>query len=89
MLLAIWTINSLCFFPNADINFIVNLLKSEHQILAAKTGEQALKLAHSENQPDLILLDIMMPDMDGFEVCRRLKAEPRTEYSFLTLSHHR
>jgi len=41
-------------------------------------GKQALKLVESENLPDLILLDIEMPELDGFEVCRRLKGDPRT-----------
>jgi adenylate cyclase len=46
-----------------------------YDILAAADGEEALALAR-EKQPDLILLDIMMPKMDGMEVCRRLKADP-------------
>ena len=44
----------------------------------ALNGEKALQRAMSDNPPDLILLDVMMPGMDGYEVCRRLKAEPRT-----------
>src|SRR5256885_65211 len=47
------------------------------EVIAADNGPQALELAESE-LPDIILLDIMMPRMDGFEVCRRLKANPRT-----------
>jgi adenylate cyclase len=46
-----------------------------YEILAADNGEEALALAREE-QPDLILLDVMMPKMDGFEVCRRLRADP-------------
>jgi adenylate cyclase len=46
-----------------------------YAILTADNGEEALTLAR-EQQPDLILLDVMMPKMDGFEVCRRLKADP-------------
>ncbi|MBF0265808.1 MAG: diguanylate cyclase [Gammaproteobacteria bacterium] len=62
-----------------NINVVVDLLKSEHQILAAKSGEQALKVATSDNKPDLILLDIMMPEMDGYEVCEKLKSDEKTK----------
>jgi len=48
------------------------------KMLIAKNGERALSIA-VEDHPDLILLDIMMPGIDGFEVCRRLKSDPRTE----------
>lgn len=48
-----------------------------YQLRLAKSGEDALRIAHKEH-PDLILLDIMMPGMDGFEVCRQLKADPET-----------
>ena len=49
-----------------------------HKFLVAKNGESALAIAHKA-KPSLILLDIMMPGIDGFEVCRRLKADPETE----------
>ncbi|MEA1885405.1 MAG: diguanylate cyclase [Thermotogota bacterium] len=47
-------------------------LKDEYNTLVAKSGEEALKIA-KENKPDLILLDVMMPGMNGFEVCKELK----------------
>jgi two-component system cell cycle response regulator len=55
-------------------------LASEYfDVLTAADGASALRLCHSE-QPDLVLLDVMMPEMDGFEVCRRLKADPATAH---------
>jgi len=57
-----------------NINVLVDLLKNDYKIIVAKSGMQALKAATTQS-PDLILLDIMMPDMDGFEVCRRLKQD--------------
>ena len=53
-------------------------LKSRYKVVTALSGEKALAIAGGENPPSLILLDIMMPDMDGYEVCKRLKASPRT-----------
>ncbi|MCB9961260.1 MAG: PleD family two-component system response regulator [Hyphomonas sp.] len=50
-----------------------------YTVLQAANGPRALEIAKSE-QPDIILLDVMMPGMDGFEVCRRLKADPATSY---------
>jgi putative two-component system response regulator len=55
-----------------------NLLNNNYKVKSASNGERALKIASADPQPDLILLDIMMPGMDGYEVCRRLKAEPAT-----------
>src|SRR3972149_2427910 len=59
---------------NLDI-FQTRLAVHGYEILTATDGEQALAIAR-EKQPDLILLDVMMPKMDGIEVCRRLKAQP-------------
>ncbi|MDI9409280.1 MAG: PleD family two-component system response regulator [Candidatus Pacebacteria bacterium] len=50
-----------------------------YDIIQAESGMEALKLARIHS-PDLIMLDIMMPEMDGFEVCRRLKADPETAH---------
>jgi putative two-component system response regulator len=54
------------------------LLKDRYRTRLANNGERALKAAAQQPLPDLILLDIMMPGMDGYEVCQRLKAEPAT-----------
>ena len=53
------------------------LQRQGYQVVAASNGNQALIMAQSEN-PDLVLLDVMMPDMDGYEVARRLRANPST-----------
>jgi len=53
-----------------------------HRILAAKSGRAALDIAR-RTQPDLVLLDVVMPDMDGFEVCRQLKGDPATGNSLV------
>jgi PAS domain S-box-containing protein len=53
------------------------LKRAGFQVLDAGTGAQALEVA-AQSRPDLILLDVNLPDMDGFEVCRRLRADPRT-----------
>src|SRR5258708_9399746 len=58
---------------------ILNGLLSDFKRKVATTGEKALQIASSVDPPDLILLDIDMPQMDGFEVCRRLKSDPRTQ----------
>ncbi len=61
-----------------NIKTLTDFLRDEHRIMAAKSGEQALKAVQGPNLPDLILLDIMMPGMDGYAVCRQLKADTRT-----------
>ncbi len=55
-----------------------DLLKNDYKVKLAGSGEKALKIAGSDSPPDLILLDIMMPVMDGYEVCRQLKQDPKT-----------
>ena len=62
----------------ANVQLLGEALHSDYQIKVADNGVQALQIADSEPHPDLILLDVMMPEMDGFEVCRRLKSNPRT-----------
>ena len=61
-----------------NIDVLMGVLAGEYAIVAARDGAKALALAGQDPRPDLILLDVMMPKMDGYEVCRRLKADPAT-----------
>ncbi len=54
------------------------LADGDYRVTYATTGQKAIQIANSEDQPDVILLDVMMPGMDGFEVCSRLKASAET-----------
>jgi putative two-component system response regulator len=60
-----------------NLDIVRNLLASRYTVKAAVNGPMALKIA-AKQPPDLILLDIQMPGMDGYEVCRRLKTDPAT-----------
>src|SRR5436305_14334922 len=61
----------------ANLDILVEGLKSDHKISLALNGEMALQVA-ARTPPDLVLLDIVMPGLDGYEVCRRLRAMPET-----------
>ena len=61
----------------ANIDILVAALDSEYEVSVAMDGESALEIVNTD-PPDLILLDIMMPGIDGYEVCRRIKSEPKT-----------
>lgn len=61
-----------------NIDILVNVL-SDYRRSVATSGKKALKIATSNNPPDLILLDIMMPGIDGYEVCKRLKSAEETK----------
>jgi putative two-component system response regulator len=61
----------------ANLSLLANLLNDSYRVQLATSGAKALEIAQRQ-PPDLIVLDVMMPEMDGYEVCRRLKADPRT-----------
>ncbi len=61
-----------------NIQALSKLLESEYSIQVARTGEQCLEIAGGPVPPDLILLDINLPGMDGYEVCRKLKENDKT-----------
>jgi len=60
-----------------NLQVLGSLLKDHYRTAVATSGPEALKFA-DKKQPNLILLDVMMPEMDGFEVCGKLKSSPRT-----------
>jgi serine phosphatase RsbU (regulator of sigma subunit) len=62
----------------ANIQIVNSILKDTYRIRVATNGAKALELANGTPLPDLVLLDIVMPEMDGYEVCTRLKAAPET-----------
>ena len=62
-----------------NLSVMSALLKESYRVLVANSGERGLKIAMGDPQPDLILLDIMMPVMDGYQVLQELKSHPRTQ----------
>ena len=63
-----------------NLSLMSGLLKDQYRVKLANSGEKALKAVQGDNPPDLILLDIMMPGMSGYEVCQVLKADPATRH---------
>jgi putative two-component system response regulator len=61
-----------------NLSLITSLLKDFYRVKIATNGNKALQIVFSNEPPDLILLDIMMPEMDGYEVCRHLKSDSQT-----------
>src|SRR5207253_2344574 len=56
---------------------MIGLTKYGYKVKLAANGQEAINIATEPEIPDLILLDILLPDIDGYETCRRLKADPR------------
>ena len=73
----------------ANVHVLYQAFSSDHQVFMATSGEQALDVC-TRQQPDLVLLDVVMGGMDGFEVCRQLRAQPLTRdipVIFVTAQH--
>ncbi|WP_114766293.1 response regulator [Vibrio rhodolitus] len=64
----------------SNLQVLGEVLKPNYKIKVCRSGKQALEICAKSNKPDLILLDIMMPEMDGLEVCSALKGDPETEF---------
>lgn len=62
-----------------NIHVLMEILGQYYKIIAATNGKRAIELAEKEPQPDLILLDVLMPDMSGYEVCERLQSNLKTK----------
>ena len=61
-----------------NIQLLSGILKEHYKVKAATRGDRALKIAQKTPAPDFILLDVIMPEMDGYEVCQQLKSNPET-----------
>jgi len=62
-----------------NLHALIEVLKGDYNVIVAKAGEKAMTLCRKTPKPDIILLDVVMPEMDGYEVCRQLKADTNTE----------
>lgn len=63
-----------------NLMLVVNILKESYTVIAAINGAKALEHIFQEDKPDIVLLDILMAGMDGYEVCRKIKSNPDTEH---------
>jgi DNA-binding response OmpR family regulator len=62
-----------------NLTLLSGILKGDYRVLLATNGAKALEICTSDEPPDLVLLDVMMPEMDGFEVARRMREHPNSE----------
>lgn len=61
-----------------NIRVLGHCLIDRYRVLTAKTGKKALEILETDNPPDLVLLDVQLPDLNGYEVCRLIKSNPKT-----------
>jgi phosphate regulon transcriptional regulator PhoB len=65
--------------PDIRDLLVFHLEREGYQVTKCRSGEEAVRLSQASPPPDLVLLDVMLPEMDGLEVCRRLRRDPRTQ----------
>ncbi len=63
-----------------NIDVLTSILKNNYKVKAALNGRKAIEIASAEKKPDLILLDVLMPDIDGYDVCKQLKESAETAH---------
>ncbi len=63
-----------------NLRLIADLFDSDYKVKVASNGAKALTMCTADNPPDLVLLDVMMPGMDGYEVARRMRAHPNSQH---------
>src|SRR4029079_3790679 len=63
-----------------NLTLMSGLLKDTYKVQVASSGEKALRIVQGAHPPDLILLDIMMPGLSGYEVCEQIKGDPETRH---------
>jgi len=64
----------------ANLKVLSQLLQNEYKVIAANSGQRVFDILKQQELPDMILLDVMMPEIDGYEVCKRLKDDQRTNH---------
>ena len=76
------TRNSILLVDDEPNNLLIltELLREDYKIQSCRSGQKAIDICNKENKPDLILLDIMMPEMDGLTVCKELQSNPLTDH---------
>ncbi len=67
-----------------NVGILKELLEEQHALATASSGQQCLEKI-GQFKPDLVLLDIVMPGMDGYETCRRIKSDPQSETTHIIL----
>ncbi len=63
-----------------NLQIMVEILKDKYAVVVSKTGERMMEIINKDPLPDIILLDVVLPDVSGYEICKRLKGDKRTQH---------